>query len=142
MQMASSAKRTCRRWRSASEYTATVLMPRSLQAQMTRTAISPRLAIRIFSNMSARTNREQGLAVLHSAAVLHQLGHNGAGYFRLDFVHQLHRFDYAQHLPRLDGITHLDEWWITRLRTFVESADDRALDDHFVGGGRRGGHAR
>src|SRR5580700_835434 len=117
-------------------------MPRSLQAQITRTAISPRLAIRIFSNMSARTNREQGFAVLHSAAVLHQFGHDGAGYFRLYFVHELHRFDDAQHLARLNGVTHLDEWWIARLGTFVESPHDRALDDHFIGGGRWGHHAR
>src|ERR1700722_8395521 len=109
---------------------------------MTRTAISPRLAIRIFSNMSARTNREQGFAVLYSAAVLHQLGHDGAGYFRLDLVHQFHRFDDAQHLARLYGITDLDEWWIARFRTFIESPDDRALHDHFVGGRRwSGGYA-
>src|SRR5208337_2537822 len=51
MQMASSAKRTCSELRSASLYTATVLMPSSLHAQMTRRAISPRLAMRIFRNM-------------------------------------------------------------------------------------------
>src|SRR5580700_11275789 len=137
MQMASSANRTWRLFRSASEYTATVLMPRSLQAQITRTAISPRLAMRIFSNMSARTNREQGFAVLHSAAVLHQLGHDSTGDLRLDFVHQLHRFDDAQHLARLNGITHLNERWVARLGAFVESPDDRALHDYFVDGGRR-----
>jgi hypothetical protein len=38
--------------RSASLYTATVEMPNSLQAQMTRRAISPRLATRIFWNMA------------------------------------------------------------------------------------------
>src|SRR5262250_2129706 len=98
MQMASSAKRTWRLWRSASEYTATVRMPRSLQAQITRTAISPRLAIRILRNISARPDREQRLAVLHRASVLHQLADHGAGHLRFDFVHQLHRFDDAQHL--------------------------------------------
>src|SRR5579884_2993239 len=36
--------------RSRSEYTATVAMPSSRQVRMTRTAISPRLAIRTFSN--------------------------------------------------------------------------------------------
>ena len=50
MQMAWSARATCRLSRSASEYTATVEMPISLQARMTRMAISPRLAIRIFVN--------------------------------------------------------------------------------------------
>jgi hypothetical protein len=36
MQMFSSAKRTCRESMSTSEWTATVLMPSSLQAQMMR----------------------------------------------------------------------------------------------------------
>ena len=51
MHTASSAKRTCRLSESAVEYTATVLMPISLQVRSTRRAISPRLAIRIFLNM-------------------------------------------------------------------------------------------
>src|SRR5688572_28467953 len=52
MHTSSSAKRTCRLSRSASEYTATVWMPSSRQARITRSAISPRLAIRTFLNMS------------------------------------------------------------------------------------------
>src|SRR5665213_296092 len=47
---ASSARRTCSALRSSSEYTATVAMPISRQVRMTRTAISPRLAIRTFFN--------------------------------------------------------------------------------------------
>jgi len=47
MQMSSSANFTCRESASAVEYTATVWMPSSRQAQMMRRAISPRLAIRI-----------------------------------------------------------------------------------------------
>ena len=39
---------------SAVECTATVAMPSSLQARSTRSAISPRLAIRILSNMAFR----------------------------------------------------------------------------------------
>src|SRR3981081_3023347 len=46
MDYASSARRTCSASRSASLYTATAAMPRSRQARMTRTAISPRLATR------------------------------------------------------------------------------------------------
>src|SRR5262245_60959639 len=45
------ASSACRTWsasRSASEKTATVLMPSSRQARITRTAISPRLAMRTF----------------------------------------------------------------------------------------------
>ncbi len=49
MWTASSARRTCRALRSASEYTATVAMPRVRQVAITRQAISPRLAIRILS---------------------------------------------------------------------------------------------
>ena len=52
MQTASSAKRTCSELRSASEYTATVEIPSSLHAQITRRAISPRFATRILLNMS------------------------------------------------------------------------------------------
>src|SRR5689334_3609422 len=47
---ASSASRTKSASRSGSAYTATLPIPASLQARMTRTAISPRLAMRTFSN--------------------------------------------------------------------------------------------
>jgi len=61
IQTASSAKRTWRASRSASEYTATVEMPNSLQARITRRASSPRLAIRIFLNI--RTLGERNLRI-------------------------------------------------------------------------------
>ena len=51
MQTASSANRTWSDVLSATEYTATVLMPNSLHARMTRNAISPRLAIKTFCIM-------------------------------------------------------------------------------------------
>src|SRR5580698_7866916 len=112
MQIASSAKRVCRLWRSASEYTATVRMPRSLQAQMMRRAISPRLAIRIFWNIRlAGTDREQSLAVFYRASVFHQLGDDCATRLGFNFVHQLHRFDDAQNLAGLDGIADFDKRW-------------------------------
>ncbi len=53
MQMASSAKRTWSDSESAVEWTATVPMPSSLHARITRRAISPRLAMRTFLNMEA-----------------------------------------------------------------------------------------
>src|SRR6266566_2394607 len=53
MQTSSSAKRTWRDSRSASEYTATVWMLNSRQALMTRKAISPRFAINTFLNTDA-----------------------------------------------------------------------------------------
>src|SRR6476646_2460426 len=51
MQTSSSANRTWSDSRSASEYTATVSRPSSRQARMTRSAISPRLAMSTFLNM-------------------------------------------------------------------------------------------
>src|SRR5580692_10066205 len=109
MQIASSANFVWRLLRSASEYTATVRIPRSLHAQITRTAISPRLAIRIFSNMLGRTNREQGFPVLHRSAVFNQLRDERTRHLGLDFVHQFHGFDDAQHLPWRDRVPNLDE---------------------------------
>src|SRR5947208_8487747 len=55
MQTSSSANRTCSDSRSASEYTATVCTPSSRQARITRSAISPRFAIRIFLNIPRRS---------------------------------------------------------------------------------------
>ena len=52
MQTASSANFTCKLSASAVEYTATVLIPISRQVRITRNAISPRLAINIFLNIS------------------------------------------------------------------------------------------
>src|ERR1017187_6160433 len=52
MQIASSAKRTCRLLRSASLYTATVRIPNSRQAEITRSAISPRFAINTLRNIA------------------------------------------------------------------------------------------
>jgi hypothetical protein len=51
MQTDSSAMVTCIASLSASEYTATVLMPILRAVLMTRQAISPRLAISIFLNI-------------------------------------------------------------------------------------------
>ena len=53
MQIASSANRTCSEFRSASLYTATVRMPISLHALITRSAISPRFAINTLRNINA-----------------------------------------------------------------------------------------
>src|SRR5258707_5874972 len=52
MQIASSANRTCSEFLSASLYPATVRIPISLHALITRSAISPRLAINTLRNMS------------------------------------------------------------------------------------------
>src|SRR5262245_6949292 len=113
MQTAWSAKRTCRPAWSASEYTATVRMPSSLQAQMTRSAISPRLAMRTFLNIDGgsgaaggaspspapsalRPDGEQRVAELHGLAGLPVDAQDLSRHLGLDLVHQLHGFDDAQ----------------------------------------------
>src|SRR5258705_13511581 len=106
MQTSSSAKRTCNEFSSASEYTATVLMPSSRHATMIRGAISPRLAMRIFLNIG-RFDRKQPLAILHGLTVLDVHLDDLAFGFGVDLIHQLHRLDDAQHLPLLHVITDL-----------------------------------
>src|SRR5688500_18978934 len=110
MQTLSSARRTCMASASAVECTATVAMPSSLQARRTRSAISPRLAIRILSNISeplrgpARAlsfDDHHRLAELHRLAVLDQNLNHGAGARRRDLIHRLHRLDDQQGLPGL-----------------------------------------
>src|SRR5712691_6436681 len=118
MHTAWSANRTCRLSRSASEYTATVLTARSLHAQITRSAISPRLAIRIFLNMPQRPRRglsvvladgEERVAVLHGLAVLAVHPHHLPGHFRFDLVHQLHGLHDAEDLADAHAVAHVHE---------------------------------
>src|SRR5690606_34202540 len=108
MQTDSSASRTYFASVSASECTTTVRMPISRHARCTRSAISPRLAIRIFSNMSEGLfDDEQRLAVFDRLAVLDQDLGDGSGELRLDLVHQFHRFDDAQRVAHLHLATDL-----------------------------------
>src|SRR5438477_3070102 len=96
MQTFSSAKRTWRASVSAVECTATERRPMSRQARITRSAISPRLAIRTFLNTvgsSGLLDAEQGLPVFDVGAVLDQDLEDLAFQIRLDLVHQLHRLD-------------------------------------------------
>src|SRR6476661_7044150 len=62
MQTSSSANRTWSDSRSASEYTATVSRPSSRQARMTRSAISPRLAMSTFLNMERSGARRRAVS--------------------------------------------------------------------------------
>ena len=50
--------------------------------------------------MLGRLDREQRFAVFHRPAVLHELRDDGTRDFGFDLVHQLHRFDDAEHLSR------------------------------------------
>src|ERR1700704_1741952 len=131
MRTSSSAKRTCSEFSSASEYTATVLMPSSRQAKMIRRATSPRFAINIFLNIYfysggpyppdtlrggpegpaplSRPDREQAFRVLHRLPVLHVDVHDLAVVLGVNLVHQLHRLDDAEHLPFFHGGPDLDE---------------------------------
>src|ERR1700730_18214339 len=90
---------------------ATEATPSSRQARATRSAISPRLAIRTFSNTSLLDGLEvhQHLLELHPLSVLdHDLGH-AARLVRGNLVHQLHRLDDAHRLPRADEVPQLGE---------------------------------
>src|SRR5207249_3372967 len=112
---------------SASEYTTTVRMPISRQARWMRSAISPRLAIRIFSSMLAEN--EQRLPVLHRLAVFHEHRLHHAGGVGLDLVHQLHRLDDANRLAFLDGLADLDKRFGVGRRRTVKGTDHGGLHD-------------
>src|ERR1017187_10272945 len=116
MQIAWSANRTCELYRSASEYTATVLISSSLQAAITRTAISPRLAMRTLLNL---TDGKQSLPVLYRLPVHDQLAFDHAGGL-LNLVHQLHGLDDAEDLAGLNALADADERRRVRRRGFVE----------------------
>src|SRR5215471_11219410 len=75
-------------------------MPSSLQHRMTLRAISPRLAMSIFLNISFTNltplplpDGEESFAVFHRLAVIDKHAHNLSCHVRFDFVHKLHRFD-------------------------------------------------
>src|SRR5215472_9710485 len=108
MQTLSSARRTCMASASAVEWTATVRIPISRQARWMRSAISPRFAIRSFSNMGL-TQDEQRLAVFHRLAVADQDGLDGSRLGCRDRVHHLHGLDDQQGLTLLDLIPRLHE---------------------------------
>src|SRR6201992_198428 len=108
MQTLSSASRTHMAPLSASESTATVEMPISLHARCTRRAISPRLAMRILSNIALADDREW-LAELHGVSVSHQHRHDLAGLGGRDRVHGLHGLDDEQGLAGGDRVADLDE---------------------------------
>src|SRR3979490_2238582 len=110
---------------SASEYTTTVRVPTSRQARWRRSAISPRLAIRIFSNMLAED--EERLPVLHRLAVFHKHRLHHAGGVGLDLIHQLHRLDDANRLAFLDGLADLDKGFGVGRRRTVKGTDHRGL---------------
>src|ERR1044071_4996375 len=88
---------------------------------MTRTAISPRLATRIFLN---RTDGKQSLPVLHRLAIQYEPALDDAGVFRLDLVHKLHRLDDAEDLSGLHPLADRDKGRRPGRRPFIEGPVD------------------
>src|SRR5215475_2923547 len=112
MQTLSSARRTCMASASAVEWTATVRMPISRQARWMRSAISPRLAMRTFSNIVMRPpsgDDHQHFAILDRLAVGEQDLLHRAAVRRGNRVHDLHGLDDEQRLAFGDAIADLDE---------------------------------
>src|ERR1700688_2950418 len=153
MQTPSWASRTCIASASAVECTATVEMPSSLHARSTRRAISPRLAMRILSNMASQVassewrmvrattirysplapllNNHQRLAEFDRLAVLDENLRHGARARRRNLVHRLHRFDDQKRLSDRHLGADFDERLGAGLRRPIGGADHR-----------RGHHAR
>src|SRR3990172_6966913 len=143
MQMDSSASRTGSDPPAAREGGATGGMPMSRQVRRMRSAISPRLAMRILWNMAfsallAGLHEEERLAELDGLGVLDEDLLDAAGHLGLDLVHELHRLDDAEGLPLLDRVALADEWCRLGARGAVEGADHGRLDRHGAGGGFSG----
>src|SRR3974390_16245 len=123
MQTLSSARRTCIASASAVEWTATVAMPISLQARLMRSAISPRLAMRIFSNMSA--DDDEGLSELDGLRILDADVAYRSGARRDNGIHRFHRFDDQKRVAFLDRVADFHEGRLTGLRRHVTRAPPR-----------------
>src|SRR5262245_64578241 len=141
MHTLSSARRTCMASASAVECTATVAMPNSLQARWTRSAISPRLAIRILSNIAPRSallDHRQRLAIFDRLPILDKDGDDGAGAGRGDLVHGLHGLDNEQGLSRCHLRSDFDEGRRAGLGGAIGGADHRrghgaGMNDELLG---------
>src|SRR5690242_8836466 len=130
---------------------ATVRIPSSLHAQITRRAISPRLAINtLLKSLSIRSYHEaqrplcaaygeQRLSVFHGLAIADEALHDFSGEIAFDLVHQLHGFNDAKNLAYGDRVADFRERGGPRRRRFVERAHDRRADDMQSGFLRFGG---
>src|SRR5215471_8555301 len=134
MQIDSSAMRTGRELVSGWEWAITVRMPISRQVRRIRSAISPRLAMRILWNMGAvrplleRLQQEQGLAELDGLSVVDEDLDDAPADLCVDLVHELHGLDHAEGLPFFDGVTLADERSRLRAGGAVEGPDHGRLD--------------
>src|SRR4051812_21837723 len=140
MQTLSSASLTCIASESAVEWTATVAMPSSLQARRTRSAISPRFAIRILSNITLLDDHQR-LIILDRLLVLDEEGGDGAGSGSDDVVERLHRLDDEDAIALVHLRADLEEGLGARCRSEIGGSHHRRLEhagvQRQVGGGRR-----
>src|SRR5215217_4838897 len=114
-------------------------MPCSCSARTTRTATSPRFPTRTRENITSkrverpavrRLELEQQLPVLDGLAVLDGDRADDRLDVGLDLVHELHRLQDAERLPRRHRVALLDERRRARLGRAIERADHRSLDAH------------
>src|SRR5437660_12634555 len=111
---------------SAVEWMATVAMPISLQARLMRSAISPRFAIRSFSNIERLSGEhEQRLSELDRLGVAHEDFRNRTSPRRENGIHCLHRFDDQQRIALAHRVANFHEWRFPRFRRGVHGADHR-----------------
>src|SRR5210317_716945 len=131
--MLSSAILVCKASASASECTATVRMPSSLQARIMRRAISPRLAIRILRNMVspfylAAFYLEERLTEFNRSSIILEDLNDLALKFRFDLVKKLHGFHKTDSLAGLYDRTHISKSISLRAWFTIEAANDRRID--------------
>ena len=140
MHTLSSASLTCIASRSAVEYTATVAIPSSFAARKTRSAISPRLAIRILSNIGVSSPvpnaRSSVLSRSHSmiingwsystgAAIGDKYANDFARVRRDNVIEGFHGFDQQQFVSGHDRRSKFDKWLRFRSCSQIGSSDHR-----------------
>ena len=84
---------------------------------MTRKAISPRLAMRIFLN---GPDAKERFSVFHRLAILNKLALDDAGNVGFNLVHELHRFDNAENLAGSHLFADAHEGRCVRGRGFIK----------------------
>src|SRR5215813_10569395 len=108
-------------------------MPISRHVRSTRSAISPRFAMRILWNMAppplpARLYQEQGLPELHRLRIRDEDLDHAPRHLRLDLVRQLHGLNDAEGLALLHRVALADERRRLRTCRAIERADPGRVD--------------